>query len=129
MMLQSSGVDEEHYNIDLSDPPSNDSVGSLRTESGNLKDVPWWMIFMRWGFQCILTLLVMSFSMGLCVYDIAVHNEPTSIFNTVFPLIATTMALHFQLKTTSRGLRSAVLSRRCKFRGQEEKVQTTPEDL
>lgn len=87
--------------LDVSEQPSEDI--SIRTGTGRL---PMWIYLLRYGFQCLLTLIVMGFCVGACIFDLVKHGTPTAISNMAFPTIAATMTLHFQLKSATRPLKA-----------------------
>lgn len=89
------------HEIDLDDNPSEDI--SIRTSANGL---PLWVHLVRYGFQCLLTLMVMSFCIGACIYDLIINGAPTAISNMAFPTVAATMTLHFQLKSATRPLKA-----------------------
>lgn len=91
--------------IELQDPPT-DVPSDISVRSGETSGLPWWTPIIRYGFQCLLTLIVISFCIGVCIWDILHNGQPTTAFNMVFPLIASTMTLHFQLKSATRSLKA-----------------------
>lgn len=94
---------EPTLQIDLGDHGDDQSIGSIRT--GTATGLPWWVPLIKYGFQCVLTLFVMLFCAGMMIVDIVALKGPGVLSSMCFPVIASTMSLHFQLKSATRPLK------------------------
>lgn len=95
---------EPNIEVDLGDPGDDQSIASIRS-GGPIGGLPWWTPLLKYGFQCFLTLFVMTLCSGLIIFDIVARAGPGILTQICFPLIVSTMTLHFQLKSAARPLK------------------------
>ena len=76
------------------DPPTDTSIISSNT-------LPPSLARMRYGFQICLSLLVILFSMGCVIFDLAWNGTMTAISNVAWPSITFVLGLHFNSKKDS----------------------------